>query len=343
MRVALCVLLGAWAALAVADDTPGMINWHEEWSVTQAAARESQKPILAYVYERGHFACVQTEENTLPHPEVMQRLRQFECLALNGTSSRARPFAQQFGVGARSEEDRGWQMKFSAIPVYVFIMPDGTEFLRAYGYFPPSAFNVVLDRVLEMVSLLSRQRKEPRDVELNMQLGRHYIALERPVQAMDYFNTAAREAPQNAVLHAEIGHLLLGAMLPPGEDGLEPPNPGKPFLERAIQLDPDNALGARENAELDLILLSIPDDPDAAFNKLVNYKMTNRQSPRRLEIDYYMAVAQLAAGRLAQAERILQDFEALQVSDDPDSDYRSPWTEQAIILLKQIRDISTQG
>ena len=51
----------------------------------------------------------------------------------------------------------------------------------------------------------------------------------------------------------------------------------------------------RADAELDLTLLTIPENPDLAFRQLVAYQFNNPESKRALEVRYYMAVAQIAA------------------------------------------------
>lgn len=139
----------------------------------------------------------------------------------------------------------------------------------------------------------------------------------------------------DAAACAQLGHLHLA---------LDRSETGKPWLERAVALDPDNRLGARQEAALDLAILAIPDDPDAAYARLVAYRLAKPQSPRALEVLYYMAVAQVAAERYRDAERILLDFQAipplLPDGKTPNPVYRSKWCEQADVLLKQLRQLS---
>lgn len=138
--------------------------------------------------------------------------------------------------------------------------------------------------------------------------------------------------PDDAVACARLGHLHLT---------LDRAQTGKPWLERAVTLDPDNRLGARQEAELDLAILSIPDEPQAAYGRLVAYRLAHPDSPRSLEVLYYMAVAQVAAEHYQDAERILLDFQSipplLPDNKTPNPLYRSKWCEQADVLLKQLR------
>ncbi len=146
------------------------------------------------------------------------------------------------------------------------------------------------------------------------------------------------EQADDAVACGRLGHLHLA---------LDRPETGQPLLERAVTLDPENKLGVRQEAELDLTILAIPDDPDAAYRRLVAYKVANPESPRWQEVLYYMAVAQVAADRLREAERILLDFRSIVQtipplmpdSEMPNPEYRNQWCEQAEILLKQLLEL----
>lgn len=129
-----------------------------------------------------------------------------------------------------------------------------------------------------------------------------FVRLMQQVEALlkDLGEIQAR--PNDARLNTDLGHLYLD---------LERDDLARPYLQRAVKLDPENNAGARADAELDLTLLTIPDDPVRAFPRLVAYQFNNPESKRALEVRYYMAVAQIAAGRQDQAEKILLDFRTI--------------------------------
>lgn len=256
--LALCALSPAFAA-------DGEIKWLDNWDAAQAAARVSGKCILAYVYQHGHAACVEMDRSTFPADEVIAALSRFQPLALNGKSGTCREFCKRYGVGLQSNDDKGLQMDFAAIPACLFLDSSGNEYYRAYGYYPKASFVQLLRRVETLAQDLAAIQQRPNDARLSADLGRLYLDLER--------------------------------------DDL-----GKPYLQRAVKLDPGNAVGARADAELDLTLLTIPDNPDLAFRQLVAYQFNNPDTKRALELRYYMAVAQIAAGKLEQGEKILLDF-----------------------------------
>lgn len=146
--------------------------------------------------------------------------------------------------------------------------------------------------------------------------------------------------PGDARAQADLGHLYLG---------LERDELGKPLLEKAIKLDPENAAGARADAELDLLVLTIPDNPELAGRNLVAFQFNYPGTTRTLEIRYFLAVAQIAAGKLEQAEKILLDFSSIPAKLDAGTpterdnpDYRNPWTVRADLLLKQLRALQAE-
>ena len=136
--------------------------------------------------------------------------------------------------------------------------------------------------------------------------------------------------PGDALLCAQLGHVYLT---------MERDDLGKPYLLQAVKLDPDNRAGAKADAELDLIILAIPDDPAAAVNQLMTYRFSYRDTPRRLEIQYYIAVAQIAATNYDAAERTLRDFAAITPTDP---DYRNQWVVRADLLIKMLKDLRSK-
>jgi len=284
--------LGAGAALA-ADET---LNWATTWQAAQAAARPAGKCILAYVYQPRQTACV-AMDRTFTDDAVVKIINRFAPLALNGTATANRDFCAKYGVGMRSNADKGLQMDFAATPAYLFLDGTGKEYYRTFGFYQAARFVEMLEHVSELVNDLSALPQRPDDALLNADLGRVYLDLERT-------------------------------------------DLGKPYLERTVKLDPENATGARADAELNLAIISIPDNPDLAFRQLVAYQFNNPESKRGLEIRYYMAVAELANNHRDNAERILLDFRSIPpnvVDGKPTNpDYTNHWTELADLLYQQL-------
>ena len=159
------------------------------------------------------------------------------------------------------------------------------------------------------------------------------------VQLLERANSLMRDLPELARrpndgrLHADIGDTYLN---------LERADLARPYLERAVKLDPENATGARADAELDLLILAIPEKPGDAIGRLVAYRYNYPETKRDLEIRYYMAVAELASGRLEQSKRILLDFRAIPPklpNGERNPDYHNHWTELADLLMKQLESL----
>jgi hypothetical protein len=347
-RHALPVILGLVLTGCCSVSLAADLHRHSSWSDAGAAAEKSGKFIFAYVYQRGHDACVAMENNTLRNEAVVAALQGYEMLDLNGDVRQNREFCDHYRVGTRyNEEQDEDKTAFAAVPALLFLDYNGTEYYRTYGFHAPDVFLHLLGQVAKLIE----------------------------------WRCALTERPQDARLHADLGRLYLE---------MNRQATGRPLLEAAIKLDPNNDAGARADAELDLILLSMPEDPMMALRNLVAYQFNHPETTRTLEIHFYMAVAQLAAGKEAQAEKILLDFAAIpmfladdrgltgaqygylvergdkrvgywpvddeaevrkkvrEAGEDPDKcrlsrkpinpDYRNPWTEKADLLLKQLRD-----
>jgi hypothetical protein len=140
--------------------------------------------------------------------------------------------------------------------------------------------------------------------------------------------TAARANPNDAVVLARIGHKYVAMSV----FGL-----GREYLQRAVKADPNDALGAKSEASLDLIITSIDEDStpktEKAFADLMEFVVAHPDSPRRLEARFYMAAAQLVLNHDTEAKKILMEF-AARGADSSES--RSEWGQKAISLTFDI-------
>ncbi|MEI6502428.1 MAG: hypothetical protein WCP21_15560, partial [Armatimonadota bacterium] len=281
ITLSLSLVLIAGAALA-ADDT---LEWGTTWQDAQTASRASGKCVLAYIYQPRQAACVEMDK-TFTSEAVVKTINQFVPLALNGSSSANRAFCAKYGVGVRSNADKGLDMDFAATPAYLFLDGTGKEYYRTFGFYPAALFVEMLDHVSRLVTDLNALAQRPTDAVLNADLGQQYLYLE----------------------HTDLG---------------------KPYLEKAVKLDPENTTGARADAELNLAIISIPENPDLAFRQLIAYQFNNPESKRGLELRYYMAVAELANEHRDKAKRILLDFQSIPpnaVNGKPTNPDYTKWT-----------------
>lgn len=100
-------------------------------------------------------------------------------------------------------------------------------------------------------------------------------------------DAALRKTPDDPQLNAQLGHVYVR---------LEEFKKGKDYLLRALARDPENKVGAFEDATLDLIVLQLPDDPQKAHEALGKYMADFPNTDRPLEVRYYTAVALVAQG-----------------------------------------------
>lgn len=134
--------------------------------------------------------------------------------------------------------------------------------------------------------------------------------------------------PDDARAAADLGRVLMALEL---FDDVEE------HLRRAVRNDPNNAVGAREDATLDLIILSIPDDPARAHEALGKFLEDYPRTKRALEVRYFQAVTLAAQGTTAAYREALKYLEAFKTDDRTRPEYDSPWTLPALELDAQIR------
>lgn len=140
----------------------------------------------------------------------------------------------------------------------------------------------------------------PKGRELHRQVG--YVPpiafkalLERVLKLNELIRAVHRD-PKNASLQAELGHLYLQ---------LNRNREGRQHLELAIALDPDNAKRAKQRGLLDLAILTIKEDPRLAIQRLRRWLEQYGRGEMRIEAEFYLASAYVAAGEKAKADDIL--------------------------------------
>ena len=140
----------------------------------------------------------------------------------------------------------------------------------------------------------------PKGRELHRQVGYlppiAFRALLQRVLKLNELIQAVHRSPKDPRLQAELGHLYLE---------LNREREGRRHLELAIALDPDNSAGAKQRGILDLAILSIKEDPKLAIGRLRRWLEQYGRGEMRVEAEFYLASAYIAAGHRAKAEDIL--------------------------------------
>lgn len=297
----IAVILATWAPSTAQAE---QFRWHESFEEGLQAAAQSGKPILvfAFVSQPGgayDFAHDRMLHETLVDPEVVKALGAFEAVRLD--------------VRQRSNDEARRRLKISpvvatgtgiietermaAYPVTLFLDRNGNELFRRHGYLPPPAYRLQLQRAANLFSKRRAATERPDDPVVRRELGRAYMEMD--FSPGDPFHRAAIEN-----------------------------------LNRAITLDPNNETGANFDARVDLAILRMPEDPAQGLAQLFALQSEDEDGHRRLEIQYYMGVAQYVLGDLEAAVQTLSRFE----TSDRNSEYfDSPWTPLALGLLKHLR------
>ncbi len=139
--------------------------------------------------------------------------------------------------------------------------------------------------------------------ELHRQVGympaSAFRVLLNRVLRLDELIKAVHRNPKDAAAQAELGHLYLQ---------LDREREGRRHLELAVALDPDNSKRAKQRALLDFAVLAIKTDPQVAIERLRRWIERYGRGEMRIEAEYHLAAAYLAAGQRAKADGILLKY-----------------------------------
>lgn len=317
----LAILAGLLVALA-AGPVAARIDWHDSYDDALAAAQESGKPIFAFVYlseQSGAFSGPREEirversdgaqarqrldiqrmlEDTLSDPDVMAAAKKFEAVKLDLRDPATD--AARRALQVSPGVDPSSATRVAMYPITVFLDSSGEELFRRHGSMPALGYAAQLNRAAELHERRKAVQEDPRDPVKRRALGRAYMEMD--------------PTPEDRIYQAAVEN-----------------------LEAAVRLDPENATGANFDARVDLAILSIPRSPEEAIQKLFQLQSEDADGHRKLEIQYYMAVAHFVMEDYAAAKKLLREFE----TDDRNSPYwDSPWTPQALGLLEYIKQVS---
>ena len=305
----------AGAVFALTEDPP----WHPTFAAAQAQSKQSTKPILAVVYETEDLASQTLISTTLPHPEVIKELRNFELFAADFAAPAHKPFCTLFKVGTTDDPEGEIKLTIHPVlPILLYLDYNGYEYFRDVGY--------ALPRLTKRPGS-GQEEANVADAAAAGFAGRmreieELIAAERRLAA----NPTAPE-------HARVGSMLCE---------LQRFERARTHLQQAMGLDPTNQTGAYADAYLDLIILGIAEDPDRARQQLDDFKARYPESPRLLEVRYYQAVCYVASDKHKDDDNYvlaLGILDTFRTKDRNAPEFASPWTPHALGLRQQIRDI----
>ena len=312
--------LVAAALIAVTVPAAAEINWHASYDEALAAADRSDRPILVFVYlseQTDRISGPREEirlnrqsqrraerrdarmmlEQTFTAPEVVAAAKGFEALKLDLVDPATDDARRALRVSPGV--DVATETRAAMYPISVFLDSAGQELFRRHGSMPALGFAALLDQASKLHHARIGVLDNPQDAANRRSLGRAYMEM--------------GPAPEDHAYRSAVEH-----------------------LEAAIRLDPENETGAKFDAEVDLAILSVAESPAEAIRRLTELQAEDEDSHRRLEIEYYVAVAHFVQENVPAARQILSRFK----TDDEDSPYfDSPWTPQALGLLQYIKQL----
>ncbi len=319
--IGLAIVMGMAGLLCAATAPPACarIDWHDGLDDALAAAEESGKPIFAFVYlgdevssqsgprerirvrggdESGRRLNVERMlDDILRAPEVISAAENFESVKIDLCRPESDDARRKLKVSPAVDESTSTRV--GMYPITVFLEPSGQELFRRHGCMPAIGYAAQLGTARDLHEMKSAAEADPRDPVKRRQLGRAYMEMD--------------PTPDDRIYQAAVEN-----------------------LEAAIRLDPDNETGAAYDARVDLAILSIPESPEQAIPKLFQLQSQDTDGGRKIEIQYYMAVAHFVMEDYGSAKRLLTEFE----TDNRESPYwDSPWTPQALGLLEHIKQI----
>lgn len=292
--------------LAVTTAAPAaQANWHDRLEAGLEAAAVSHKPIVVFAFISQPGGAYDSAHDymlhqTLVDEQVVEALGRFEAVRLDLRQPENDAARRRLRISPVRTEGTGVieSERIGIYPVTLFLDEGGEELCRRHGYLPPAAYAAELTRAANLFAALRAAEAHPNDPVARRNLGRAYMEME--FSPDDQFYRAAVEN-----------------------------------LERAIALDPDNATGAKYDARVDLTILRLPDDPQRALDDLRALQAEEPEGDRRFELQYYIAVAQYVLEDLPGAIKTLERFE----TDDRESPwFDSPWTPEALGLLRHLRE-----
>jgi hypothetical protein len=286
------------------------IMWHSYIEDARTAAAKSGKPIYAFIFVARSTACMRMRFETFKNPKVVELLAGFECCAVDAGEPGNKAFVDKYAAAV--SQDPVHKTKFGMMPASLFTRPDGAEHYIRWGYIESDSFAVMLLSVFRLVELKQSLAAKPDDARANADIGQ--VMLDLDMQT-------------NPVALPRV----------------------KQYLQRAIDLDPGNKLGALEDALLNLRILQVPDDPAKGYELLGQFLKDFPNTRHRPRVIFYQAAALCGEAGAASDRndektakaKYQQAFEALKPFKTPKEDTTSIWAtsacaRQALELEKQI-------
>ena len=280
--------------------------WRENWEPAFSSAQQGGKPIYVYIWERHHMA-----------PEDWAKLREYDpsdrMNRLTLVKEQVKDMLRGYALCALAVHDpRNRDFIDKHVPG---LLPEAHEDRAVHSSYR-LPFHLFFDSSGQKVFQVYGYIPEQWFVQI--------------IEAVNLLVTVPESADApliQARACARLGHLCLELKLY---------EEAKSSLNQALELDAENRAGVRADAELDLTIMTIPDEPAQAYRALESYLNTYPNSQRRIEVNYFVAVAKYVDGDEGRAIQILEEIAKIR---QPASQEEERWINNAVVLLDQLRNV----
>ncbi len=183
------LLLIALAVIPFLRSRPASLEWHRESAEAFLEARESQHPVLAFLYADWCTYCRRMDSETFRNPAVIEEMGpHFAWLRLNAeTDTEGVELQRRFGV--------------EGYPTILILDGDGNEIDRLSGYVPPDQF---VPRIESLVSgpdsfpgLQDQLEENPDSAEAHFKIASKYLERKRFREAGEHLQKVVALDPNN--------------------------------------------------------------------------------------------------------------------------------------------------
>jgi tetratricopeptide (TPR) repeat protein len=278
--------------------------WHESWEPAFRSAQQSGKPVYVYIWERHRMA-----------PKDWAKLRAYDpsdkMNRLTLAKQQVKQMLRGYALCALEVHDpRNRAFVDEHVPG---LLPEAHEDRAVHSSYQ-LPFHLFFDsngqKVFQVYGYIPEQ---------------WFVQIIEAVNLLVTIPESADAPLIQARAYGRLGHLCLELQL------YEEAEKG---LNRAIELDPENRTGAKADAELDLTIMALPDQPAQACRDLESYLTTYPNAKRRVEVRYFMAVAKYVGDNKRGAMKILAEIAKIRSPASPDE---QRWIDLAAVLLYQLQ------
>ncbi len=253
--------------LAVSQDTPAnngpsanaqnapaaegpQIPWQTDLEAAKAEAAKSEKPMLLDFTAAWCGPCRMMNAQVFPETNVVKTVEDFVPVKLDEAKIDAAIIKQY---------------KVDSFPTFVILSSDGKEVARATGAMPADGFLDFLKYAQAGLTL----EKDAENLEALYTRGRYGVLFAPTVEEKKQQVEAALKAIGEKDNEKRARLLMAKALLSEPAEGAKVPEEAYKYLREAMQLDPENEFGVREEAAYVIMVMDFQKSDQKDTEKLL--------------------------------------------------------------------------